>query len=58
MNVAVVDHDHTTNKVRGLLCNGCNKGLGMFQENLSVLKSAVKWMEMCNEKTGDDPQNK
>lgn len=28
-----IDHNHTTNKFRGLLCNSCNRSLGWFENN-------------------------
>jgi len=40
-----VDHDHTTGKVRGLLCSRCNAGIGNFRENATVLCSANEYLE-------------
>lgn len=39
-----VDHDHTTNKVRGLLCANCNRGLGYFKEDLSITTGAIDYV--------------
>ena len=40
-----VDHCHTTNKVRGLLCSNCNMAIGKFKDNVEYLKKAVEYME-------------
>ena len=39
-----VDHDHTTGKVRGLLCGRCNTMLGMACDSELVLESAIKYL--------------
>jgi hypothetical protein len=40
-----VDHNHETGKVRALLCNGCNSGLGMFEENIKYLSKAIEYLK-------------
>lgn len=42
-----VDHDHNTRIVRGLLCCGCNWGLGNFGENQVALKNAIKYLRQA-----------
>ena len=39
-----VDHNHDTNKVRGLLCPSCNMGIGRFKENISFLIKAANYL--------------
>ena len=40
-----VDHNHSNNRVRGLLCRGCNAGLGHFKDSFSLLESAIKYLQ-------------
>lgn len=39
-----IDHCHKSNKIRGLLCTRCNIGIGMLQEDLSIMDSAIKYI--------------
>ncbi|CAB5219355.1 Recombination endonuclease VII [uncultured Caudovirales phage] len=39
-----IDHCHETGEVRGLLCHGCNTGIGHLKENEKILLNAIKYL--------------
>jgi hypothetical protein len=39
-----VDHDHKTNKVRGILCHHCNTGIGLLGHSSERLKAAATYL--------------
>lgn len=43
--VPYVDHDHLTNRIRGLLCSNCNRGLGLLGDTSENIKNALKYLE-------------
>ena len=41
----VVDHNHTTGKVRELLCHLCNAMIGCAHEDTAILLSGVTYLQ-------------
>jgi hypothetical protein len=40
-----VDHNHKTGKIRALLCDKCNRGIGYFDENPTHLRAMADYLE-------------
>jgi len=45
----VIDHCHTSGKVRGLICRQCNIGLGAFKDNIKSMKNAIEYLKENND---------
>jgi hypothetical protein len=46
----VIDHDHDTGVVRGLLCNQCNNALGYTRDDASILRRAADYLDKSGSK--------
>lgn len=44
LSVLHVDHCHTTQELRGLLCHPCNVGIGAFHSSIDILQSAKEYL--------------
>lgn len=43
-----LDHCHQTNRIRGILCTGCNLGLGNFRDRVDALRAAAAYVETAD----------
>jgi hypothetical protein len=41
----MIDHCHSSGVIRGLLCNHCNRGLGLFLDNADALRAAADYID-------------
>lgn len=54
-----VDHDHSCcsgeitcgNCIRGLLCHGCNRGIGQLKDDITKLQNAINYLTTYKSKT-------
>lgn len=45
VQLLTVEHCHRTSKVRGLTCNRCNRGMGMFGDDPALLRAAASYLD-------------
>lgn len=48
IKVLALDHNHSTGEVRGVLCQNCNTGLGLFQDDPELLRKAQMYLQAKN----------
>lgn len=47
-SVLHIDHCHSTGRVRGLLCDNCNRALGMVKEDIVILEALINYIKENN----------
>lgn len=52
-----LDHNHKTGQTRGLLCGNCNRGLGLFKEDVEILNNAIFYLGLWDDRCIQVVQN-
>ncbi|MAT39187.1 MAG: hypothetical protein CL946_06255 [Ectothiorhodospiraceae bacterium] len=50
-----IDHCHRTGKVRGLLCDGCNTGIGKLGDDASSIRKALIYLQQSEQVALPEP---
>lgn len=45
-DTACVDHCHSTGKIRGLLCNHCNRAIGLLKESVETMNNIINYLKV------------
>ena len=53
----VVDHNHDTNRFRGVLCSACNLAIGHAKENIKTLQAMAHYLEKELENAEQEAQS-
>lgn len=48
-SILSVDHCHETGKIRGLLCNKCNTGMGLLGDSIEGLQAAIDYLRRAED---------
>ena len=44
-DIAHLDHDHSTGRARGILCQNCNVALGLLRDDPDLFRAAAEYLE-------------
>lgn len=54
LKLLAVDHCHSTNVIRGLLCTDCNTGIGKLKDSVEILQSAIRYLNQTGQSSPID----
>jgi hypothetical protein len=51
--VFAIDHCHESGKIRGLLCNECNRGMGLLKDSVAIVKATLQYLLSHKKETAE-----